>query len=339
MYQFRYDHWDEKRFPGYADSMNHLYDESLSYYLQKHMNDLNRNDDLLKMRQIFGYMEYYFAALLKLRYVGKNNFQNILSQLKSIRMVQLLDPSLRDKFNGLTYQQMMTMNPTPGKFPGLDDCESLQLALYHELGHIIIESNHDDIEFLKNTVYREDEFKQQFFKDGFGDFSKGFEFLDEVVAQNVGEAILFDREGKERPSYCVYKNRVMNPEGTFTSNFLEYREFQELAYLFANCLDFIPKHENDTMCDVINRLSKAMFSRDFCKNIYSEFTKDSQKGEDLMLMLMCMGKIKDAKYACFGYGSRDDSLKDVSKYFQLFHEIASKYQDAEDSKVAQKVQG
>ena len=339
MYQFRYDHWDAKRFPGYAVHMSHLYDDSLSYYLKKHKNDEHKDDDLLKMKQIFGYMEYYYAALLKLGYVGKSNFQNVLTQLNGIRMIQLLDPSLRDRFNGLTYQQMMTMNPTPGKFPGLDDMESLQLALYHELGHIITESNKDDIEFLKKAIYREDEFKQKYFADGFEDLGRGFELLDEVAVQNVGEEILFDREGKERPSYALYKNRVMYPEGTFTSNFLEYREFQELAYLFANCLDFIPKHEDDTMCDVLNRLSKAMFSRDFCKNMYYEIKNDSLKGEDLIIMLMCMGKIKDAKYACFGFGSKEDSVKDVSKYFKLFHQIASRYQDAEDSKVEQKVQG
>ena len=339
MYKFQYDIWDEQFFPGYAVSMNQLYDRSCSLQSGRSRDKEKSKEDIAKITQIFGYMEYYFTAILKLGYVGKLNFNNVLSQLKNIRCVKLLDPSYRKRYNGLSYNRVISMNPTPGKYPGMSENESLQLALFHELGHIITKANEEDIKLLKDLVYHETDFTKKIFPSGFDDFSRGFNLLDEVAVHNVGEAVYYDCKKKNRPPVQTYHKSYLNLNSSFDSNFVVYREFQELAYLFACCLDFISKEKNDTMCDVLDRLSKSMFSRYFCANLYLEFTRDPNKGEDLITMLMCMGKIKEAKYSSFGYGRASVPREDVSRYYELFHKIASQYVPDKHVQNKQKVQG
>ena len=339
MYKFTYDHWDEERFPGYRESMNAIYDRSTTFYLKYDLEEYPNNNEFAKLMELFGYMEYYYAALLKMGFVDNNNFSNVLEQLKNIRLIRLMDPSLRKRFNGLTHHNIIMMNPTPGRFPNLDQEESLQLATFHELGHIITSSNTEDIEYLKQVILKEPEKIQKDYPEGIDYWKKGFELLDEVSVHNAAEAVLYDKIEKERPEAQNYSNPSMYSEGNFKSNFSEYREFQELAYTFACCLDFIPHKENDSMCDVLNNLSKAMFSRIFCTDMFLELTRNPSKGDDLVKMLICMGKVKDAKYACFGLESDTDTEIDVTKYIQDFYSIAEKYMKKKNSKTKQKIQG
>lgn len=341
VYNFRYDSWDSVRFPGYQTSVSNLYDNSLSFYMSHDFVPSEMESDIQTINKLFGYMEYYLAGIMKLRFVGKNNFLNVLTQMKDINLIKLLDRPLRNRLNGLTYNKIITLNPSPGSYPGMDQATSLQLSLYHELGHIITASNKDDIEYLKKCVFRPKDLEDKYLEmeEAYENFGKGFDLLDEVVVQNVAEAVLYDRNNEKRPELKTIKNKLLYPNGLLHSNFVEYREFQELAYRFAKCLSFLQCGEDDSMDDVLNKFSKAMFSRDFSKKMFMQFTSDSEKGDDLVMMLICMGKIKEAKYSSFGLGSNEGEQLDVSSYFELFDELAKKHESIkEDSQVYQKVQ-
>ena len=155
MYNFRYDHWDKNRFPRYVDKMNKLYDRSRSNYLSNNPKSSLR--DLKTLDDIFGYMEYYLASILKNKIVVKKNFNNVFEHLRDISLVSLLDKELRSKLNGLTREGVIIINPDPGCFIGHNQEESLEIALYHELGHIITYSNRSDVEFFVKAVYKEGE--------------------------------------------------------------------------------------------------------------------------------------------------------------------------------------
>lgn len=341
MYRFLYDNWDVHRFPGYQISMNHLYDNSISYYATHDFDSENSRKDMEKIDQLFQYQEYYFASLMRLGFAGKSNFDTILQQLKGILLIKLLEPKLRDRLNGLTYNRVITMNPYPGCYTELDQEESLEISMYHELGHIITSCNKDDIEFLVKCIYHPDVLQSSFpdvlFENGKDDVEKGFELLDEVAVQNVAEEVFHFRRGLNRPTPKKLVNRLLYPNSPFSSNFHEYREFQELAYQFALCLKFLNCKEGESMDAILNRFSKAMFSKDFCSKLFLEFQEDPSKGEDLVMMLICMGKIKNAKYSSFGLGTIDRDKLDMSPYFRLFHSLALKNRCVEDSKAGQKI--
>lgn len=332
MYQFLYQDWDNNRFPGYQEKMNNLYQKSLSYYYE-HEKDSSL---VFKIDTLFHDLEYYFASLMKLGFVGKSNFTSVLSQLQNIRLIRLLEPKLRSRLNGLTAQQIITMNPFPGCYPSLGEDDSLELSMFHELGHIITDSNKSDIDYFSSCVYQEESLKKHYpsslFKNGKRDLIKGFEMLDEVVVQNVAEEVFARKRKEKRDKPTLYIHKRLAPNIPFQSNFHEYREFQELAYSFATCLSFLHPKKNEEMDSLLNRFSKAMFSRDFCTKLFQEFLNYPSKKEDLIVMLICMGKIKDAKYTSFGMGEEEE-VYDMSSYFQLFHELARKNQCVEDSKV------
>ena len=332
MYTCVYDSWDSDRFPGYQECMDHLYDRSLLYYQQVPF-EKNEEQDKRSLQMMFGFMEYYFAAIMKLGFVGKSNFSTVLEQMKSIQSVELLDPALRERINGLTYKGRMIMNPTPQNYSGLDQSSSFQLAMYHELGHIITSCNKEDLEFLQTCVFHPTDISKESYY-----FQKGIELLDEVVAENVGEAVLYDRNRIPRPEPFVSIQPVLYPNGQFLTNFAEYREFQELAYRFAKCLDFIPEEKKSSMDDCLHAFSKAMFSKDFCMKMFDEFKKDPEKGNDLIDMMCCMGKIKEAKYSSFGLGTLEKDQLDVTSSFEIFDRIASTYESSEDCKENSKIQ-
>lgn len=323
MYQFRYDFWDEERFPGFSSSMRDLYVNSLAYYYRYTMDEAAEDEDLHTLDKLFAYVEYYLAALIKLGYAKKSNYNNILDRIKEIKLIKLLNPELRDNLNGLTHNRIITMNPAPGKYDDLDTIESLQIAMFHELGHIITSSNNKDLEYLQQCLQK---LYPELVNGNEAYLADGFKLLDEVIVENTAEEIFFDRSNKEREKVQTYRSKILYPEGTFKSNLLEYREFQELAYRFALCLDFIPK-DND-MNKVISSLTKVMFSKEYPAKLYLELTRDREKGEDLIAMLMCMGKIKKAKYSSFGLGNKDEL--DASTYYELFDKISSNY--IEDNK-------
>ena len=320
MYQFRYDFWDEKRFPGFSSSMRDLYVNSLAYYYRYTMEEAHEDEDLHAIDKLFAYVEYYLAALVKLGYAKKSNYDNILNRINGIKLIKLLNPELRDNLNGLTYNRIITMNPTPGKYDGLDTIESLQIAMFHELGHIITSSNNKDLEYLQQCLKE----KYPELIEGNEEYlTDGFKLLDEVAVENTAETIFYDRQDKKRDKVQTYRSPILYPEGTFDSNLLEYREFQELAYRFALCLDFIPK--DDDMNKVIDSLTRVMFSKEYVSKLYLELTRDKEKGEDLIAMLMCMGKIKKAKYQSFGLGDNENEQLNASCYYKLFDSISNNY--------------
>lgn len=332
MYKFLYDSWDNERFPGYQKSISDLYDRSLSFYHANPYPDADKEKDIQKINEMFGHFEYYFAGLLKLGFVDRKNFDNVLNQLKGVRLIKLLDPKLRPRLNGLTYNRIVTLNPEPGNYAGLNQSDSFKLTLFHELGHIITDSNKNDLDLLKKCISKVFGFDNE--KEECDYFSKGLELLDEVCVENVGEAILFDRKKIERPEEQEFMNPILYPNGIMHSNFVEYREFQELAYRFAYCLSFLDCKAGEDMNSVLHKLSKAMFSKDFCSNLYNEFVKDPDKGEELCFMLMCMGRIKDAKYSSFGLGNTSRQKLDQSENFKMFFEASEKYIPGEDAKGA-----
>ena len=149
----------------------------------------------------------------------------------------------------------------------------------------------------------------------------GFELLGEVIAEDIGETIAYKYEGKERPGFRLMKNEKMyGKTQTFLSNFYVYQELQEVANKFACCLDFI-KDSGDISTNLRKLSEKALF-KDFISKI------EEIENEDLIIMLACMGKIKEASYTASGLTDLKDC--DVRRYLNTFNYLARinhKYSD------------
>ena len=317
MIHFHYN-WDDERFPNFKKRMMETYQLSS-----------RACDNPQQLNQTFAHLEDYYASIIKLGYVSKSNFQNVLDAFLNLLMIQYLDFETSKKYNGTSYLGMISLNPNPGLFKGLNKEESKRLCIYHELGHLITGQNRDDLQFFQKHIFPSSEIEKKYggmnYDISYHSFCEGFAAIDEVVAENVGEASLYYKKNMPRPKMVRYNNKAMYPKGEFSSNFHEYMELQELVYSFAKNLSFIDSKDKD-MNSILFQLSKAMFSNDFYKRLWDEFYLHPEKLVDMAMQLICMGKIKQAKYACYE-DNRDLSKLDVSKYYQLFYQIQSSYED------------
>jgi len=296
--------------------MNHLYDCSLSILRKS-----SQSGQINTLNDIFGYLEYYLVGLLKDQYITRENYSNILNRLEGIQLIEILDPVIHDKVNGLSRGNIVALNPEPGEYAGLDKQESLQLATYHELGHCIASGNEENLQYL--TAYVQKLYPKTLQGEDYYYFSQGFTLLEEVGVETAGEKILFSRKRKHRPETLCLRSKRLFPKGTFSSNLLEYREFQEVAYRFLSCLSLT---KGESMDDVLDEFVSLLFSSDYCQKMSLEFQEDPKKGKDLIRMLICMGKIKEAKYSMFGYGKLKHDEVDVSSSYQEIFQISRSYQ-------------
>ena len=306
--------WDEERFPGLQEHMRQLYARSLAGVLSNEESP-NKELDEQFINRLFQMIEKYFLSFLKLGYASKTTFPVSLEQLKKIRLISILDESLRNRLNGVTYKYIIAMNPTPGCYPEHDSDTSLELTFYHELGHILTSCNKEDMEYLYKCLDSGDHAK---------DIEKGFDCLDEVVVQSIAEDVYYDQKGEARPEVKTMQNQIIYPKGEFHSNLAEYRELQEIACSFAKCLGFLQVSENDSMDEVIKKLAKAMLSQNFCYHFYQECVMDPEKMKDFETMLIAMGKIKDAKYGSFGIGTLKREDLDITESIVDFQVLAEK---------------
>ena len=124
MYKCRYTFWDEKHFPGFTKALSDLYDRSINnYYKEKH-DSKNRRRDLNAIYDVFPLIEYYYVSLIKLGFVDKKNYFNILNQLKSIESIGLLKPGA---VRGLTIGNKIQINPEQQPMDDLTSSEMFDL--------------------------------------------------------------------------------------------------------------------------------------------------------------------------------------------------------------------
>ena len=110
MYRCRYTFWDEKNFPGFKQALSDLYDRSINnYYKEKH-DPRNQKRDLECLNKIFPLIEYYYVSLIKLGYVDKKNYFNVLNQLKGIECISILKST---SISGVTVGKKISINPIP----------------------------------------------------------------------------------------------------------------------------------------------------------------------------------------------------------------------------------
>lgn len=316
MYKCRYTFWDEKNFPGFTKALSDLYDRSINnYYKEKH-DPKNRRRDLNAIYDVFPLIEYYYVSLIKLGFVDKKNYFNILNQLKSIESVGLLKPGA---VRGLTVGNKIQINPEQQPMEGLTSSEMFDLTVFHELGHIINLSWEKDYHNLCDRLFNNMEIRNRLKKFGIkskNDLINGFILLEDVIVEEAAEDVLYRSKEEARPSFYIHRSKVF-PGVEYRSNYAMYTVFQELGLKFFRAFNSTGCLEEKTISSALKKSTTRAFNRDFINRIEEEICTDINNMSDFALMLGCLGKIKNANYSDFGLAVKDDK-KNNSYYYNLY---------------------
>ena len=307
MYKPKYTFWNEKQFPGFVDSLDRIYNDSVDNYKKTH------NDLIDKELEVFNTfikdLEYYYAILICEGIEDLNNpNKNILNQLKSIKHVVI--PKKRDLY-GATLGNQVSINPDIDAAYGLDKKCFMQLCISHELGHIVNKKWYLESKELSKKLYKDPRNIELFENLEIDDYRYllfGFDLINEVVAEDVAERVAF-RLAKKKKDRSIGHNK-----------YILYDELYKYAFEFAKSLDFIRSSKNISENSIMLELIKNSFSEDFISNISKEIeNSDYNKRDKLLTILVCMGKIKASSYEVVGLNKNKESIN-VDKYIDTFNE-------------------
>jgi len=342
VYQSRYSFWDERKFPGFQQAMQNLYTRSVQYYLGNNLkvkvNPAKQQADLKKIGDFCSALEYYYVSLIKLGIVTKQNYNNVLQMLSNIDVVKIFTKNDEDIY-AITRGNKISLNVKEVVIGSFSKDVSFQMIVSHELGHIIDNSWLDDAMAVSKNLFHDQKCRKALEQYNLADVNlifNGFILIDEAVSQECAEQVTYRMIHEKRPPYVRMKKHNVLEETPFRTNFNLYEEFQEIVVRFARCLSFVGCLPTDDFNEVLGKLAKKAFRREFIFQIWNEIQNDSDKKCDFVLMLACMGKIKDGSYANLGMGDKN-SYRNITGYLKAFRYLASQNKCLENGQNKQKV--
>ena len=225
---------------------------------------------------------------------------------KRLNIITVLAPSDRGIYGQfVSSSKTIYINPSLSSSTTLTGEERTRLYMAHELGHVIHEDwkntvrNHlvlmDDSPMMKQAMY------------------DGFCLIDEATTQNRAEDIAYYFASKKRPERRLSHSSLFDGE-EFLTNFDYYGELQGPAILFGKTLRGIGNSKTDE--EALSRLSSRTLSSRFVDDVFFEYKKDGHY-EDLKFLLVCLGIIKKASYAQFGYSDAQYIKRSSSALHEL----------------------
>ncbi len=324
---FQYPIWNKKYFAGFPEKMDELYKKSMNYYHNRldegvlySLDDKDMDEEAIYA--FFPSLEYYFASLFELGLITKHNFPTVLEQIESIRLVKVL-PYRERNYYGLTANREISFDSSMYGIFGFSKEEFRELIIAHEMGHILNYHWADEKDAFCDRLYQVDSVKRLLNKMNLGDakyLRSGFSLLDEVIAEEIAEEVTYKLAKKKRPIKEIRNDKEIFNYQEYSTNFLLYGEMQDFGEKFARELSFLNIQESDTDSQVLKKLARESFDKDFIKNFEMEFMNHPENVEFLAVLLACMGRIKEATYHRIGL-SNDNKGLDVTSYVRIFNRV------------------
>lgn len=325
----QYPVWNKKYFLGFPEIMDSLYEKSINYYHKRleegilyRQEDQDMDEEMIY--SFFPSLEYYFASLFELGIVTSHNFPTILKQIESIRLVKVL-PYRERNYYGITFNKEISIDSSMYGIFGFSKGEFRELVVAHELGHILNYHWADERDSFCDRLYQTGNVKLMLDKMNLN-HSKylryGFALLDEVIAEEIAEEVTYRLAKKKRPLKELRNDKEIFNHKPYLTNFLLYGEMQEFGEKFAKELSFLNIKDSDTDSQVLQKLARESFDKDFIKNFEIEFMNNPEKIEKLAVLLACMGRVKEATYHRIGL-SNDDKELDVTPYVRIFNNVVA----------------
>ena len=320
MYKFKYDFWNKKYFPNFKEKIIESYNNSMITFISSVMKSPTKDSYLIK--EFYNTLEYYYKTLLTIDIVDKKNHDNILKRLESIKQIKLYED--KSKVNGYTKNNTIYINKNLHLIKGLDKYNTYQAIIFHELSHILTNTFQESKKYI-NELYKSKKVREMLQTYNLDDkrfLEYGFSLLDEVIAQNTEEVVLYNKLGMIRKNMSYTKDDIIFPGRKYLSNFIEYSEFEEIGIKFAKCLKSLNITRTDTNDEILKKITKTAFEGNIVEKIKTEL-KSENDILDFALMIACMGRIKDAKYSKCGIGKLEKNELNCNIYLDIFNYLSS----------------
>lgn len=308
MYKPRYTFWYDKNFPGFTKALSKLYDRSIRNAKATCSSKEEYVRSKFVIDRFMDLIEFYYVSILKLGYVTKSNYSNILERMKSINTVISMDS---EKLNGLTSNNDIYINPNPDLLYDYNIDEMFRMNSYHELGHIISMAWDDDLIKFSDFLYTYGGVSNRLKTIGLDkrkNIIDGLLLLNEVSAQDAAEEVLSRDINKPRKPYLFDRTHTqLFPGLKYNSNLCLYAIFQEIAYDFMKCFKFSGMSDDLSFEENSKRFNKCLFDRNFINNMFQELYMEPEKIEDYAVMLAGLGSVKNAVYSLFDMGTGEDN--------------------------------
>ena len=326
MYQTIFN-WNYSEYSGFKEFLQNGYRYSKRKYQEDNPSNTKESSkkDIQFIKTCFQDLEKYYYSLLLLKIATRENNQNILNQFKTLNQIKIWK-NANSRCYALTNNKDILINPNLGRFRHMNSPMFTHMIISHELGHIITSSWKKDSLILCDRLYRSKRVRnilKQIGLDSIRYLQEGFELIDEAVCQEAAEESSYLLANHKRENLEYRQDKAIFNHQPYRTNFNLYGEFQEIAYLFAKFLRFTGINNYDSMETALNKLVKEAFSKDFIRNIQKELNEEPEKLDDLIILLACMGRMKEATYQILGLSNSKKSL-DVTPYVNLFYQIAKK---------------
>lgn len=326
MYKPKYNFWDEKNFPGFRKSLSDLYDRSIKNAKATCFS----KEDFIRSKYVIdrymGFIEFYYVSILKLGYVTKSNYSNILERMKSINTVISMD---NEKLNGLTSNNDIYINPNPDLLYDYNTDEMFRMNSYHELGHIISMAWDDDLIRFSDFLYTYGGVSNRLKAVGLDsrkNIIDGLLLLNEVSAQDAAEEVLSRDINKPRKPYLIGRtHNKLFPGLKYNSNLCLYAIFQEIAYNFMKCFEFSGMSDDLSFEENSKLFNKCLFDRNFINKMFQELYREPEKIEDFAVMLAGLGSVKNAVYSLFDMGTGEDNRAKSRIAYYMVKELEKTY--------------
>ena len=322
MHDFYYGFWNEKKFPGFRRAILELEKRSVIKFNSSSHTALEKRQYKKMLNQSLDNIEKYFCTLVRKKYIKNSNYYDCLEQIKTINCIDFMSNKDRKVYDAYTLGKDIYLNPDYNDMRDLNHDDTFLRITCHEFTHHMNSFwKEDRNDFCVRMEHKYKRILQKYGLDNVECLRMGIELLGEVISEDISEEVCYFFAKKTRPAFKVMKNEKMyGKTQTFLSNFYVYQELQEVANKFACCLDFI-KDSGDISTNLRKLSEKALF-KDFISKI------EEVENEDLIIMLACMGKIKEASYTASGLTDLKDC--DVRRYLNTFNYLARinhKYSD------------
>ena len=240
-----------------------------------------------------GYIADFVQQGVNAGVIDQKNLHYILSKLQKIDLFTVLPPQERGVY-GKTDNTPNGNGLTVFINPNLDPHRRKQYA-FHELAHVIMDGEAKD--FI-NKLYILSGKKMS--QDDISLIYGGYLVIEEAIAQEVSEMLVYSSENRTRPNMTLARDRAI-PNITFYTNHDFYGLYQPLAIAFSKTLRGIGNKE-DTGPDQsvhLKLLCQRAFSGRFANDIIDEYAKDGHV-TDLIKNIRALGNVFRVKQATFG---------------------------------------
>lgn len=302
----------EASFPGFNQYLKDLYKKSVDKYMNtvaKESTQSEQKKDLQKIHDYVRATEDYILGLYRNRFVNANNILDVVATIKKIETITPLPKNKRGIY-GITnlVENTIEINPNLNEF-------RTQIYVGHELGHFLhncwiedviayiqnLNKNTNIAELINNNLTM----ARQLIYDG-------FRLLDEATVQEAAEMIAYQKYHQKRPKLDYRSDSRIFAGEPYKTNFDYYGELHEPAILFGRTLRVIGQNPQISDEQIMTELAKKSFSSDFATSIIKEYQENHELEKTFIIIMIQLGRIKDASYGMFGQGRYNNS-RDLSK--------------------------